>query len=95
MAAKTSGPWLRCLVQSFPRCENAWTSSTEHPTTFKPTLLEFDALPDDAIVPDGYAAQLLAISIWTLRRTNPVPPKQISERRRGRRARRRRRRIPS
>jgi hypothetical protein len=48
-------------------------------------LKDFDALPDDAIVGDALAAKLLAISPWTLKRTNPVPPVQVSERRRGRR----------
>jgi hypothetical protein len=54
------------------------------PTQF-PELAYFDSLPNDAIVPDRVAAALLAISIWTLRRENPVPARQISERRRGRR----------
>jgi hypothetical protein len=48
-------------------------------------LAQFDSLPNDAIVPDRIAAAILAISIWTLRRENPVPARQISERRRGRR----------
>lgn len=45
----------------------------------------FDSLPDDAIVADAVAAEILSISVWTLRRNNPVPARQISERRRGRR----------
>ena len=49
-------------------------------------LKEFDALPDDAVVLDSLAAKLLAISPWTLKRQNPVPAVQVSERRRGRRA---------
>jgi hypothetical protein len=48
-------------------------------------LAFFDSLPNDAIVPDRVAAAILAISVWTLRRENPVPSRQISERRRGRR----------
>jgi hypothetical protein len=48
-------------------------------------LANFDSLPNDAIVPDRVAAAILAISVWTLRRENPVPARQISERRRGRR----------
>ena len=48
-------------------------------------LAQFDSLPNDAIVPDRIAAAILSISIWTLRRDNPVPARQISERRRGRR----------
>lgn len=48
-------------------------------------LAAFDRLPEDAIVPDAVAAEILSISIWTLRRSSPVPPRQISERRRGRR----------
>jgi hypothetical protein len=54
-----------------------------------PTICEklaaFDSLPQDAIVPDAVAAVILAISIWTLRRENPVPRREISERRFGRR----------
>jgi hypothetical protein len=48
-------------------------------------LKDFDSLPDDSVVGDPLAAELLSISLWTLNRTNPVPPIQISERRRGRR----------
>ena len=48
-------------------------------------LAQFESLPNDAIVADRVAAAILAISVWTLRRENPVPPRQISERRRGRR----------
>jgi hypothetical protein len=47
---------------------------------------QFDRSPDDAIVPDQVAAAILNMSIWTLNRTNPVPARQISERKRGRRA---------
>jgi hypothetical protein len=48
-------------------------------------LAYFDSLPNDALVPDRVAAAILAISVWTLRRENPVPTRRISERRRGRR----------
>jgi hypothetical protein len=48
-------------------------------------LAVFDSLPADSIVSDAVAAALLGISIWTLRRENPVPARQISERRHGRR----------
>lgn len=48
-------------------------------------LRRFDELPDDAIVTDKFAADLLGVSIWTLRRSCPVPARQISERRKGRR----------
>ena len=48
-------------------------------------LAQFDSLPNDAIVPDRVAAAILSISIWTLRRENPVPARQITERRGGRR----------
>jgi len=48
-------------------------------------LAAFDSLPKDAIVPDAVAAEILAISIWTLRWENPVPRREISERRFGRR----------
>ncbi|MBO0755439.1 MAG: hypothetical protein J2P54_06230 [Bradyrhizobiaceae bacterium] len=44
-----------------------------------------DELPDAAIIPDPAAAMLMGISIWTLRRRNPVPPIQITPFRRGRR----------
>jgi hypothetical protein len=55
------------------------------PPTKRSSLAYFDDLPNDAIVPDRVAAAILAISVWTLRRENPVPFRQISERRRGRR----------
>jgi hypothetical protein len=45
----------------------------------------FDTLPNDAIVPDEVAAVILSIGVDTLRRNNPIPQVQISERRRGRR----------
>jgi hypothetical protein len=48
-------------------------------------LAAFDTLPQDAIVSDAVAAEILSISIWTLRRENPVPRREISERRFGRR----------
>jgi hypothetical protein len=48
-------------------------------------LADFDSLPQDALVPDAVAAEILSISVWTLRRENPVPRRQISERRFGRR----------
>jgi hypothetical protein len=44
-----------------------------------------DRLPDAAILPDPAAALLMGISIWTLRRNNPVPAVQITARCRGRR----------
>ena len=48
-------------------------------------VLNFDQLPDDAILNDYAAARILGVSVWTLRRTAPVPKRQISERRYGRR----------
>ena len=48
-------------------------------------LAAFDTLPQDAIVPDSVASEILGISIWTLRRDDSVPRRQISERRYGRR----------
>lgn len=48
-------------------------------------LAAFDRLPDDAIVPDPVAAEVLSTTVWTLNRNNPVPARQISARRRGRR----------
>jgi hypothetical protein len=53
--------------------------------TLRQALADFAALPDDAIVDDAVSAKLLSISIWTLRRENPVPRRRISERRSGRR----------
>jgi hypothetical protein len=53
--------------------------------TMREKLAEYDALPDDALVSDAVAAVLLSISVWTLRRENPIPARQISERKRGRR----------
>lgn len=55
------------------------------PSALKEKLAAFDTLPQDAIVPDAVAAEILSISIWTLRRENPVPVRQITERRYGRR----------
>ena len=55
--------------------------SRRHLTIFK----QFDDLPDDSIAPDPVSAKVLCMSTWTLNRTNPVPPRQISERIRGRR----------
>jgi hypothetical protein len=49
-------------------------------------LKQFDVLPDDCVVGDPLAALLFNMSVWTLRRTNPVPRIQLSERRIGRRA---------
>jgi hypothetical protein len=43
------------------------------------------ALPDDCIIDDSVAALLLNMSVWTLRRNNPVPAVQLSARKRGRR----------
>jgi hypothetical protein len=53
--------------------------------TMREKLAEYDALPDDALVSDAVAAVILPISVLTLRRENPVPARQISERKRGRR----------
>ncbi|HTC04900.1 MAG TPA: hypothetical protein VK749_15965 [Xanthobacteraceae bacterium] len=53
--------------------------------TLRAKLAEYDSLPDDALVDDAVAATILSISVWTLRRNNTVPARQISERRRGRR----------
>jgi hypothetical protein len=48
-------------------------------------IARVDSLPDAAILPDPAAALLLGISVWTLRRNDPVPPVQITPYRRGRR----------
>jgi hypothetical protein len=49
-------------------------------------LKTFDALPDDAIVPDPMAALVLGVSWWTLQRNPVVPRIQLSPKRFGRRA---------
>ncbi len=49
-------------------------------------LQTFPTLPDDCVVRDPIAAKLFSTSVWTLRRTNPVPRIQISARCYGRRA---------
>lgn len=46
----------------------------------------FDTLPNDAVVPDAVAPEILSIDVMTLRRNNPIPQIKISRRRRGRRA---------
>ena len=51
----------------------------------QPIFDQFDRLPDDSIAPDPVSAAVLGMTIWTLQRTNPVPPRRISERIRGRR----------
>lgn len=56
--------------------------SRRHQTIFE----QFDRTPDDALIIDPVSAKLLSMSVWTLQRTNPVPPRQMSERIRGRRA---------
>jgi hypothetical protein len=48
-------------------------------------LAKVSQLPDDMIAPDPESAAMLGISEWTLRRTNPVAYREISERRGGRR----------
>jgi hypothetical protein len=55
------------------------------PINVNARLAEFDRLPADAIIDDPVAAALLGISVDTLRRRNPVPQRQVSDRRRGRR----------
>ncbi|MCK1707619.1 MULTISPECIES: hypothetical protein [unclassified Bradyrhizobium] len=42
-------------------------------------------LPDDCVIDDQLSALMLDMSIWTLRRNNPVPAIQLSARKRGRR----------
>ncbi len=49
-------------------------------------LKRFEHLPDDCVVGDPLAALLFNMSVWTLRRTNPVPRIQLSARCVGRRA---------
>jgi hypothetical protein len=54
-------------------------------TDYNAIVARADNLPDAAILPDQAAAILMGISIWTLRRNNPVPPIDVTPRRRGRR----------
>ena len=49
-------------------------------------LKRFEVLPDDCVVDDHLAALLFNMSVWTLRRHNPVPEIRLSARRLGRRA---------
>lgn len=53
--------------------------------TLRQQLADYAELPDDAIVADAVAAKILSVSVWTLRRSNLVGARKISERRRGRR----------
>jgi len=55
------------------------------PIDISAKLAVFDGLPDDAILEEAVAAAVLSISVDTLRRSNPVPQRQISKRRFGRR----------
>jgi hypothetical protein len=48
-------------------------------------LKQFEFLPDDCVIDDQLAALLFNVSVWTLRRTNPIPKIQLSVRRIGRR----------
>jgi hypothetical protein len=54
-------------------------------TNYTAIIDRFDTLPGAAIVPDPVAAMILGMSVWTLRRHNPVPQYQLSPRCRGRR----------
>jgi hypothetical protein len=54
-------------------------------TDYDAIVANADKLPDAAIIPDRAAAILMGISVWTLRRNDPVPPIRISTRRTGRR----------
>lgn len=54
-------------------------------TDYNAIVAKLDDLPDMAIIPDLAAAKALGMSVWTLRRNNPVPPYETSPRCRGRR----------
>ena len=54
-------------------------------TDYKAIVAQADELPDTAIIRDRVAAELLGISVWTLKRNNPVPPIKMSPRYTGRR----------
>ena len=60
-------------------------SQSEKVQEFGAKVQAFDQLPNDAIVDDALSAAILNISIWTLRRNNPIPAIQLSARRKGRR----------
>jgi hypothetical protein len=55
------------------------------PLDIKQILASFDSLPDDAIIPDPAAAEVMGISTDTLRRQTRIPQRRLSERRCGRR----------
>lgn len=55
------------------------------PLNIKQILASFDSLPNDAIIPDSAAAEVLGVSTDTLRRQKQIPQRWLSERRRGRR----------
>jgi hypothetical protein len=55
------------------------------PDAIQKKLGQLDQLPDDAVIADPVAAQVLDISLRTLRRRNPVPRIQLSPGRVGRR----------
>jgi hypothetical protein len=48
-------------------------------------LERFAGMPDDAVVLDSEASSILRISVWTLKRHNPVRRIDLSPRRHGRR----------
>jgi hypothetical protein len=48
-------------------------------------LKRSEVLPDDCVIDDPLAALMLNMSVWTLRRNNPVPPVRLSARKCGRR----------
>jgi hypothetical protein len=48
-------------------------------------VANFDRLPGAAIIPDPAAAKVLGMSVWTLKRNNPIPQFALSPRHRGRR----------
>jgi len=43
------------------------------------------ALPDDCVIDESLAALMLDMSVWTLRRNDPVPPIRLTARKIGRR----------
>ena len=55
------------------------------PNAIQRKLKQLDQLPDDAVIADPVAAEIMGISTRTLRRRNPVPRVQLSPGRIGRR----------
>jgi hypothetical protein len=58
-------------------------AALSRPINVEAKLAVFDSLPDDAIVDEPVAAELLGVSLDTYRRNPPVPRRRFSKRRVG------------